>query len=167
MIGFYSKDAANKGCLSNWFPASSHFYWITPDSKIKKTNIVVPTSEHSLMLQKASVFGDFETFLKITCTDSPKDAKMLGRQVCNFQPEVWDQIKYQACVLACKSKFTSNPRLREFLISTGDEELVECSPTDKIWGIGIGLDNPDWKDKSKWQGKNLLGLALMEVRGLF
>jgi len=50
------------------------------------------------------------------------------------------------------------------LIATGDRVLVEASPRDTIWGIGMGASNPDAKDPTKWRGRNLLGFALMEAR---
>ena len=57
-----------------------------------------------------------------------------------------------------------NDELRNFLLSTGDKVLVEASPSDRIWGIGLGKNNPDALDPTKWRGQNLLGFALMNVR---
>jgi ribA/ribD-fused uncharacterized protein len=58
-------------------------------------------------------------------------------------------------------KFSQHPDMKEFLLGTGDEVIVEASPFDKIWGIGIKTYETD---PLKWKGTNLLGFALMEVR---
>ena len=54
--------------------------------------------------------------------------------------------------------------MREYLLSTNDKVLVEASPTDCVWGIGLGKSNPDALDPTKWRGENLLGFALMTAR---
>lgn len=74
--------------------------------------------------------------------------------------------KSQVVVNGNLHKFGQNPELRDFLLSTGDKVLVEASPYDKIWGIGLDANNPDACAPKLWKGENLLGFALMEVRGL-
>lgn len=66
-----------------------------------------------------------------------------------------------------RAKFSQNPALKDYLVATGDAILVEAAPKDKIWGIGMGENNPDVGDSKKWNGRNLLGKALMEVRDEF
>jgi len=55
-------------------------------------------------------------------------------------------------------------QLGAFLKNTNDRILVEASPVDPIWGIGMAKDHPQINDPSAWKGHNLLGFALMEVR---
>ena len=92
------------------------------------------------------------------------DYKKLGRKVRNFEPEPWDSKKSEIVVEGNKAKFSQNPDLKEFLLSTGDAILVEASPYDKIWGIGLDRETAMKGSVEQWQGENLLGCALMEVR---
>jgi ribA/ribD-fused uncharacterized protein len=62
------------------------------------------------------------------------------------------------------AKFGQHPDLREFLMATGSRVLVEASPRDKIWGIGLAADDERAASPERWPGQNLLGFALMEVR---
>lgn len=95
---------------------------------------------------------------------SPKLAKQIGRQVKNFQEQVWNDSRYQIVVGGNFAKFSQNPALAEFLLGTNDKLLVEASPVDKIWGIGLGAGDEAAQNPEKWRGLNLLGFALMEVR---
>ena len=90
--------------------------------------------------------------------------KALGRKVRNFDPQVWDKLKYSIVLNGNYYKFTQNKEMMDFLLSTGDKILVEASPVDTIWGIGLGKENEKAKNVAMWRGKNLLGFALMEVR---
>ena len=97
-------------------------------------------------------------------TQNPKDAKALGRKVRGFDTERWMVGSYAYMVAVNYAKYSQNPRLRDKLLATGDKTLVEASPHDKIWGIGMSENNPNCLDETKWQGMNLLGKALMQVR---
>ena len=66
-----------------------------------------------------------------------------------------------------RAKFAQHPNLRRFLLDTGNRILVEASPVDKIWGIGLAQDDPRAQNPLQWQGLNLLGFALMKVRAGF
>ena len=90
--------------------------------------------------------------------------KALGRKVRNFDPQVWDKVKYSIVLNGNYYKFTQNKEMMDFLLSTGDKILVEASPLDTIWGIGLDKDNEKAHNIASWRGKNLLGFALMEVR---
>lgn len=121
-------------------------------------------AEQFMMASKARCFKDTETLSKILKSLSPNAQKKYGRQVKNYNDEIWNKVRYNLVVQGNYAKFSQNKELKEVLLSTGDKILVEASPVDTIWGIGLGLDNPDRFDKSKWRGTNLLGKALMEVR---
>lgn len=101
---------------------------------------------------------------EILGSPSPAEAKQLGRRVRGFEEEVWDAACFELVVKGNLAKFEQNPELRSFLLSTGDQVLVEASPYDRIWGIGMGERDPRARDPRCWEGENLLGFALMEAR---
>ena len=117
-----------------------------------------------MMVAKARIFEDEEVEKEIMNTSDPKLMKALGRKVRNFDPQVWDKLKYSIVLNGNYYKFTQNKEMMDFLLSTGDKILVEASPMDTIWGIGLGKDNEKAHNIASWRGKNLLGFALMEVR---
>jgi ribA/ribD-fused uncharacterized protein len=142
-----------KSCLSQWFPAP--FEW---------NGGRFPTAEHFMMASKAELFGDLETRQAILAAEDPGKAKALGRKVKSFDEEVWIRHRSRLVVEGNLLKFSQNPRLKKFLLATGDAVLVEASPMDAIWGIGLSADSNKAGDPTQWRGLNLLGFALMEVR---
>lgn len=146
-------EAIDKSCLSQWFYAP-----FTLD------NSRYLTAEHYMMAQKARLFNDNNKLTEILACDSPQTAKQLGREVSNFDEQHWKQHCFEYVVKGNLGKFNQNPALREFLLSTGEQVLVEASPRDRIWGIGMGASNPDANQPERWRGQNLLGFALMQVR---
>ena len=121
-------------------------------------------AEQYMMAEKARIFGDEEVRAQILATDSPETIKKLGREVKGFDSEVWNQHKFNVVVKGNLAKFSQNPPLMEFLKKTGSAVLVEASPYDKVWGIGMKEGDKDIEDAEKWFGINLLGFALMVVR---
>jgi ribA/ribD-fused uncharacterized protein len=149
-----SKDGSiTKSCFSQWWPVT-----FTIDG------ITYPTAEHWMMVAKAKLFGDLEILEKMLTTSSPADVKKLGRKVKNFEPILWETHKYNIVVEGNLHKFSQHPVLKRFLLNTAENILVEASPLDTIWGIGMAADHPEINDPSSWRGENLLGYALMEVR---
>ena len=144
---------ADKSCLSNWYP-----------SKFTVDGVTYKTGEHYMMAQKATLFGDVDAFGKIVAAGSPGEAKALGRAVKNFDEEKWNANRFEIVVNAALEKFGQNEALGAFLQSTGSLVLVEASPQDRIWGIGLAADNPKAQNPKEWDGLNLLGFALMEAR---
>lgn len=125
---------------------------------------VYKTSEHYMMAHKALLFNDIDTFSKIVTSNSPSEAKELGRQIRNFDDEIWNTYKYEIVKTGNIHKFNQNNELASFLISTGNHVIVEASPVDAIWGIGMSQDSPHIDNLYMWRGQNLLGFALMETR---
>jgi len=142
-----------KSCFSQWF--------ICP---FVVDGIEYKTAEHWMMAAKARLFKDDETLQKILENPFPNAAKSFGRKVKNFDEKLWDESKFELIKQGNYHKFSQNENLKEYLLSTGDQIIVEASPNDKIWGIGIGKENPDALNPLKWNGENLLGFAIMEVR---
>ena len=135
------KTRIQKGCLSQWWPCSFEI-----------DGIRYNCAEQYMMAEKARVFGDREMLDAILKTSNPKDIKAYGRAVRGFDPLKWNGVKYDAVVRGNLAKFSQNQELKKFLLSTGDAELVEASPKDRIWGIGLAEDDPRALDKSKWCG---------------
>lgn len=146
-------DTLTKACLSQWWMAS-----------FKEEDILYRTAEHYMMAQKAKLFNDLEIFDKIIEKESPKDVKDLGRQIKNFDSVKWDEKKYEIVAQGNYLKFSQNEKLKQFLIQTKNKVLVEASPVDPVWGIGLAEDNPKALNPVEWRGENLLGFALMEAR---
>lgn len=142
-----------KTCMSQW--------WHAP---FEENGIIYKTAEHYMMAGKARLFNDEATLERILEKDSPKDVKDLGRQIQHFDTNLWDSKKFEIVRQANYLKFSQNKELMSFLFQTGNKVLVEASPVDRIWGIGLAEDHPDAKNPLKWKGENLLGFALMEVR---
>jgi ribA/ribD-fused uncharacterized protein len=122
------------------------------------------TAEHWMLAEKARLFGDSEIREKIIRSKAPAEAKKLGRAVKNFDPTLWDAHKYDIVRTGNGHKFSQYPDLRRYLLQTGNRILVEASPVDPIWGIGLAKDDERAANPTQWKGENLLGFALMEVR---
>jgi len=122
--------------------------------------------EQYMMAMKARLFGDRSSLKKIMATQIPKLHKQYGREVKGFNPEVWADVSYEVVLRATVEKYRQNPKLLILLQKAGDLEFVEASPMDVIWGIGLGPDNPDALDKTKWRGQNLLGKAITQAKTL-
>ncbi|MCI8372140.1 MAG: NADAR family protein [Lachnospiraceae bacterium] len=149
-----SKDGSiSQSCLSQWWMAD---FWSAAQTYC--------CMEQYMMEQKAELFQDEEIRQQILESSSPKQIKALGRKVQGFDQNVWDRAKYSIVLNGNWCKFSQNPNLRDFLLSTGDCILAEASPYDAIWGIRLSSDAPEAKNPWKWRGQNLLGFALMEVR---
>ena len=149
-----SKDGTvTKSCLSQWWRADFVVAGITYHS-----------TEHWMMAAKARLFDGEEILGRILAAPSPAEAKKLGREINGFVPEVWEEHKYEIVKAGNLHKFGQHKDLARFLLATSDRVLVEASPVDTIWGIGLAADSADAKDPARWQGPNLLGFALMEVR---
>lgn len=142
-----------KSCFSQWYDAPfSH------DGDLYKT------VEHFMMAAKARLFGDREKAAEILAAENPGKAKALGREVRNFDQLLWDEKKFDIVVQGNLAKFGQNPELGAFLLTSGARVLVEASPLDPVWGVGLAADDPLIEDPRNWRGENLLGFALMETR---
>jgi len=152
-----NKDGSiGKSCFSQW--------WVSP---FMVEGIVYKTAEHWMMAEKARLFNDAHALNKIIACNHPNEAKKWGRKVKNFDPKLWDVHKYETVVKGNYHKFSQDKGLKTFLLNTNDRIIVEASPLDAIWGIGMAQSNANSDNPNLWKGENLLGFALMEVRDLF
>ncbi len=140
-------------CLSQWWPAP-----FTVDG------VTYATAEHWMMAGKARLFGDAEAERQVLAAGHPAEAKKAGRLVRGFDEETWARERYGIVIEGSVHKFAAHPELREFLLNTGEKVLVEASPVDRVWGIGLAADDEAATDPERWKGPNLLGFALMEAR---
>ncbi|MGV3621240.1 MAG: NADAR family protein [Archangium sp.] len=122
------------------------------------------SAEQFMMAEKARLFRDEETLAKILHTQEPAAVKKLGREVRNYDDVKWGAARLDSVTRGSFAKFSSSIELREFLLATGDSILVEAAPRDRIWGVGLGRNNPLIHDPTKWRGQNLLGFALVRAR---
>jgi ribA/ribD-fused uncharacterized protein len=145
--------AVTKSCFSQWY-----------DARFRVGDELFRTAEHYMMVRKARLFGDDEAARAILRAGSPNEAKKLGRAVRGFSEAKWLEHREEIVYTGNRAKFSQNSSLRAFLLSTGCSILVEASPVDLIWGIGLSQEDPRAKDVSSWPGLNLLGFALTKVR---
>lgn len=154
--GLHLKDSFGffyGGVLSNFYKTS----FIVDD-------ICFSSSEQYFMYKKAMCFGDVDIAQKILKTNDPVSAKKLGRMVKNFDEDVWDKVRYDHMYTGCYAKFSQNADLKKIIKKTKNIKLVEASPYDKIWGIGMNINNKDITNPEKWKGQNLLGKILTKIR---
>ncbi len=148
------KNEITASCFSQWYKApfiidGQHY----------------PTAEHFMMAEKAALFGDQTTRAQVLVATNPGAAKALGRQVRGFNEAAWIENRFSIVLRANEAKFSQNPDLGHFLRQTGNRIIVEASPVDRVWGIGIAQDDERARNPNQWKGLNLLGFALMQVRG--
>ncbi|RKE19005.1 NADAR family protein [Streptomyces sp. TLI_171] len=141
------------GALSQWWP-----------SPFTVDGVQYRTAEHWMMAGKARLFGDEEILPRILQSRTPAEAKKLGRLVRGFDDARWTAQRFDLVVAGSVAKFGQDDRLRAYLVRTGGRVLVEASPLDRIWGIGLAADDERANSPAQWPGLNLLGFALMEAR---
>lgn len=146
-------QSLSKACFSQWY-----------NSEFVVDGIKYHTAEQYMMACKARLFDDEETFASIMQSPSPDQCKKLGRKVHNFDPVIWDAEKFNIVVNGNIAKFSQNEALGAFLLATEDAILVEASPYDTVWGIGLDPETAASSSVDTWRGENLLGCALMETR---
>jgi ribA/ribD-fused uncharacterized protein len=142
-----------RSIFSQWWP-----------SPFTVDGVLYPTAEHWMMARKAALFGDAQAERTALAASSPAAAKKAGRLVRGFDEAVWRDSRYDIVVEGNVHKFSRHPDLGAYLLGTGSRVLVEASPLDRIWGIGLAADDPRAGDPAQWRGQNLLGFALMDTR---
>jgi ribA/ribD-fused uncharacterized protein len=143
-----------------WGSIYSQWYKIS----FKDGSILFSSAEQFMMYSKAMLFSDKIISKQILETNDQEKQKDLGKKAQGFKQDIWDAHKFEIVVKGNLLKFTQNESLKKQLLATGDKILVEGSPFDKIWGVGLKWNDPRILNESNWQGENLLGKALMVVR---
>lgn len=142
-----------KSCFSQWYGAG-----------FDVDGVHYPTAEHYMMAEKARLFDDERCLKKILASRHPGDAKNLGRTIRSFDEQRWRERRFDIVVAGNVAKFSQNDELKDFLLGTRRRVLVEASPVDTIWGIGLKADDIHATNPKRWPGQNLLGYALMAAR---
>ncbi len=141
------------GFLSQW-----------EESEFEVDGIKYNCAEQYMMASKAKLFGDEDTLAQIMAAEHPRDQKKLGRQVKGFNADRWNAIAREVVYEGNYAKFTQNSDLLEKLLATKGRTLVEASPYDCIWGIGMREGEPGIEDRNNWKGTNWLGEVLTGLR---
>ena len=152
VIGFHNPDEEN-GYLSNWYL-----------SDFECNGEIFTSMEQYMMYMKAIEFSDMETASEILCTSYVSEIKALGRKVKNYNDTIWNGKRQILIFEGLFEKFRQNRELSRKLISTEDSVLAECAVNDRIWGIGLSMDDERRFDIDQWNGQNLLGFSLMIIR---
>lgn len=152
IICFHNPDEEN-GYLSNWYPVK-----FTVDS------VVFSSMEQFMMYKKALYFGDYNIAKRILASNDVAYIKELGRLVSNYNESYWNGIRQIVVFEGLLAKFSQNESLKEQLKATNGSILAECAVKDRIWGIGLSMNDSNRLDINRWKGQNLLGYTLMMVR---
>jgi hypothetical protein len=139
--------------LSQWWPC-----------RFTHDGVSYTSAEQWMMAEKARLSGDENTLAQILAEHDPSTIKKLGRRVSPYDDARWVAHRFDAVVAGSVLKFGQNAALRRYLLDTGDDVLVEASPLDTVWGIGLGATSPLARDAKTWRGENLLGFALGRAR---
>ncbi|MCD0443249.1 NADAR family protein [Glycomyces sp. A-F 0318] len=145
--------SVGRGCLSQWWPVE-----FTEDGHR------YASAEHYMMARKARLFGDADAAERILAAGHPAEVQRLGRLVRGFDHATWEAERFDIVVRGNELKFGQHRDLRDYLLATGGRVLVEASPRDRVWGIGLAADDPRAASPRTWRGLNLLGFALMAAR---
>lgn len=144
----------DKSCMSQWFP-----------SPFTVDEVLYPTAEHYMMAHKALLFGDTAIARRVVTAASPAAVKQLGREVAGFDTARWEAARETIVFAGNLAKFGQDAALKAFLLATSESVIVEASPLDRIWGVGLAASDERIKAPTQWEGLNLLGFQLMAVRG--
>ena len=155
VICFHNANEEN-GYLSNWYL-----------SVFTLDGITFSSMEQYMMYNKARFFGDERIAARVLATSSVSEIKALGRLVSGYDENLWNGVRQIVVYEGLLAKFSQNPKLKEQLKGTANAFLAECAVKDRIWGIGLSMQDPNRMNRAKWQGQNLLGYALMMVRERF
>jgi ribA/ribD-fused uncharacterized protein len=150
--------------LSQWYGAFPNQESTFKLKIFDSVEICFNCAEQAMMWSKAMMFSDYDIAQQILNERHPEAQKSLGREVRNFNQSIWDNLKFDLIVSINTHKFSQNSHLQSKLLDTENKILVEAAPWDKVWGIGMGIDDPNILDRTKWRGENLLGKSLMWVR---
>lgn len=144
-----------RGIYSNWYLCQ----FIDPIS-----GRTFSSTEQAFMYYKAKTFGDDARAELVMQALTPKEAKDIGREVAGYDEKTWSNIRMSVMIHVNYLKFDQNHDIFTELMATEDKILVEASPYDLIWGVGLGEEDSLILDQNNWRGANLLGKALMQVR---
>ena len=149
----FNDPVGDMGFLSNWYV-----------SNFSRDGYLYFAMEQYITHRKALTFGDAEIAEQVMHSFDFEEMKALGRKVRNYDNRVWNGIRQIVVYEGLLAKFSQDPELKQKLLATGDALLAEAEAYDPIWGIGLAMEDERNRDPEAWEGQNLLGFALMQVR---
>ena len=152
IICFHNPEEEN-GYLSNWYL-----------SDFVVDEVPFTSMEQFMMYRKANCFGDTDIVAQIMNTKNVARIKELGRRVSGYNENYWNGIRQIVVYQGLCAKFSQNDKLKKKLKATGKAILAECAVKDRIWGIGLSMNDPNRLKQNQWRGENLLGYTLKMVR---
>ena len=152
IICFHNPEEEN-GFLSNWYLSDFTV------NEVKYSSV-----EQFMMYKKSICFQDVEKAQQILSTNDVALIKEYGRQVKGYNDSIWCGIRQMVVYQGLLAKFSQNNILCNKLLQTHNDILAECAVKDRVWGIGLSMNDPQRLDLAKWRGQNLLGYTLMMVR---
>ena len=150
----FHNPSEDYGFLSNWYL-----------SDFQIDGITFTSMEQYMMYKKAICFKDENIANQILAEKKVAKIKELGRLVSDYDEHIWNGVRQIIIYEGLLAKFSQNEFLKGRLLDTKNSILAECAVKDRIWGIGLSLTDPKRLIPSEWKGQNLLGYALMMVRG--
>lgn len=137
-----SNQSINK-LRPHYFYGGPFSQWI-PCAFIDENNVKYNCAEQYMMAQKALLMKDSDMYFKIMAASDPFIIKYTyGRNVKNFDNNLWDKYKFSVVFKGNLFKFTQNTELCDYIKKFKDHVIVESSPTDTIWGIGLSVSMPE------------------------
>lgn len=161
-IAWYQPNCLNEAYY--FFYETKHPFSQWHKSKFEIDNLTFNSAEQYMMYGKAKLFNDENIADKIMSTKNVREQKALGREVKNFDINLWNENAMEIVFKGNKAKFEQNSEYLDLLLSTKGKTIVEASPTDKVWGIGLTEADEKSKNIMHWQGTNWLGIVLTELR---
>jgi len=147
-----------------YFWGSHYSQWFKQNNLIEEDGIFYNSAEKYMMVKKAELFGDIEIKNQMLQSNDPKKVKSLGRKISNFNDKKWNENKVKIVTQGNYLKFSQNKKLLDILLEDKKYILVEASPVDKIWGVGLHYEDDKILKESNWRGENLLGISIMAAR---
>ena len=147
-----------------YFWSGIYSQWYTRPNLILENDVSYNSAEKYMMVKKALLFNDTEIATKMLKSNNPRTVKALGRKVKNFTQSVWESNRLDIVTQASILKFTQNQDLLRQMQAHSALTLVEASPYDLIWGVGLLPSDVTILDSKNWKGQNLLGQCLMTAR---
>lgn len=149
----FEKAHEENGYLSVWYPCSffldGYKFWCV---------------EQYLQYRKAVMFNDDYRADKLLYAKEREDIIKYSKGTVNYVDKVWNARRHINLYKANYAKFSQNQKLKDLLLATEDICLAKCGKTDKVWGTGLNYGDTRLYNLSRWEGLNLHGFALMEVR---
>lgn len=163
-MGIDANYRIENGMLFFW--GSVYSQWYTTPNQFSEDGVSYSSAEKYMMMKKAELMKDYGMHQKMLPLHDPRELKKLGREVKNWDESLWDVHKVDIVTRANFLKFYCNSDLLETMEEHKDLTIVEASPYDSVWGIGLGVEDDDVLDESKWKGSNLLGVSIMNARDM-